>query len=118
MASTEARLTPTFFHLLLCLEEGPKHGYGMMLEIEERTAGALRPGPSSLYYALGRLADAGLIEETGIAPSPQEMHGERRRYFALTDAGRRRLREEVSVLDQVMAHARARGLIGEGRQGG
>jgi DNA-binding PadR family transcriptional regulator len=118
MAGSDARLTPTFFHLLLCLAEGPKHGYGMMLEIEERTAGALRPGPSSLYYALGRLVDAGLIEETEVAPSAEEMHGERRRYYELTGAGRRRLREEVSLLDQVMAHARARGLVGEGGESG
>ena len=39
----------------------------------------------------------------------ERLHGERRRYYELTEAGRRRLREEVSLLGQVMAHARARG---------
>ena len=49
MPPRELRITPTFFHLLLCLADDSKHGYAMMLEIEERTEGALRPGPSSLY---------------------------------------------------------------------
>jgi len=111
MPPRELRLTPTFFHLLLCLAEGPKHGYGMMLEIEERTDGALRLGPSSLYYSLSRLEEAGLIEETD-APDPAgEAHEERRRYYRLTPAGRARLREEVGALAHVVAHARARGLL-------
>lgn len=111
MPSRELRLTPTFFHLLLCLAEAPKHGYGMMLEIEERTGGALRLGPSSLYYSLSRLEEAGYIEETEVASSGEESHGEWRRYYSLTRAGHRRLREELALLQQVMAHARARGIL-------
>ena len=102
------RLTPTFFHLLLCLAERPKHGYGMMMEIEERTEGSLRLGPSSLYYSLGRLEEAGLIRETEVADAEQEVHGERRRYYALTAAGRRRLESELRALKHVLAHARER----------
>jgi PadR family transcriptional regulator, regulatory protein PadR len=108
MSARELRLTPTFFHLLLCLADGPRHGYAMMLEIEERTAGSIRPGPSSLYYSLARLEEAGLITETD-AGARDEMHGERRRYYALTAAGRLRLKEELAILGQVMKHARSRG---------
>lgn len=111
MPPRELRLTPTFFHLLLCLADDPKHGYAMMLEIEERTEGALRPGPSSLYYSLARLEEAGLIAETEVAGSRDDVHGERRRYYALTTAGRRRLKEELAILAQVMKHARARGIV-------
>ena len=78
------RLTPTFFHLLLCLTERPKHGYGMMME------------------------EAGLIRETEVADAEQEVHGERRRYYALTAAGRRRLESELRALKHVLAHARER----------
>ena len=110
MPPRELRLTPTFFHLLLCLADGPKHGYAMMLEIEERTDGTVRPGPSSLYYSLARLEDAGLIAETGQSGTPHEVHEERRRYYALTAAGRRRLQDELAILGQVVKHARARGI--------
>ena len=110
--SRELRITPTFFHLLLCLAEEPKHGYGMMQEIEQQTEGALRLGPSSLYYSLSRLEEAGLIRETEVAEASEEVHGERRRYYALTRAGRRRLESEVTVLKHVLAHARARYITG------
>jgi DNA-binding PadR family transcriptional regulator len=112
MPRRDIRLTPTFFHLLLCLAEGPKHGYAMMGEIEERTGGKLSLGPSSLYYSLGRLEDAGLIAETSVAGADDEVHGERRRYYRLSPAGRRRLREEVAVLEGIVAHARARQVLG------
>ena len=115
MPPRELRLTPTFFHLLLCLADGPKHGYAMMLEIEERTEGSVRPGPSSLYYSLSRLEDAGLIAETEPAGAHDSEHEERRRYYALTAAGRRRLREELAILAQVMKHARARGITAPAR---
>lgn len=107
----DLRLTPPFFHLLLCLAAGPKHGYGMMLEIEARTAGGIRLGPSSLYYSLARLEDAGLIEETEVADAGEQAHEERRRYYALTKAGRSRLRDEVDVLASVVDHARERGML-------
>lgn len=110
----ELRLTPAFVHLLLALSEGPRHGYALMQEIEERTAGRIRLGPGSLYYSLGRLQDARLIEET---PGPaadvrDEPHGERRRYYRLTRAGRKRLASETAVLADIVAHARAQGLLG------
>jgi DNA-binding PadR family transcriptional regulator len=108
----ELRITPTFFHLLLCLTEGPKHGYGMMQEIEEQTDGALRLGPSSLYYSLSRLEESGLIRETEVAEAEEEVHGERRRYYELTGAGRRRLQSEVAALKHVLAHARVRFITG------
>jgi DNA-binding PadR family transcriptional regulator len=104
------RMTPVFFHLLLSLWEGAKHGYALMQEVGERTDGRVRLGPGSLYYALGRLEEEELIEEsTGTAAAP---HAERRRYYRLTRAGRKRLREEAALLADIVAHARLRDLIG------
>jgi DNA-binding PadR family transcriptional regulator len=103
------RITPAFLHLLLCFSDGPKHGYAAMQEVEERTGGRIRLGPSSLYYSLGRLLDEGLLEETeheGEAP-----HEERRRYYRLTTAGRKRLREEARLLEDMVVHARAHGYL-------
>lgn len=109
----DLRMTPAFFHLLLSLSGGAKHGYAMMQEIETRTDGRVRLGPSSLYYSLGRLEDAGLIAESeGPDDAVDEPHEERRRYYSLTERGRRRLADESRVLEDIVAHARARGLLG------
>jgi DNA-binding PadR family transcriptional regulator len=65
--------------ILLLLDEEPRNGYAVMQEIEERSAGAWRPSPGSVYPVLQQLEDEGLVraEETG-----------ERRVMALTDAGR------------------------------
>jgi DNA-binding PadR family transcriptional regulator len=65
--------------ILAVLGEGPRNGYQIMSEIEERSGGAWRPSPGAVYPALSQLADEGLI--TG-----EESGG--RRTFSLTDAGR------------------------------
>jgi DNA-binding PadR family transcriptional regulator len=65
--------------ILAVLVDGPRNGYQIMSEIEERSGGAWRPSPGAVYPALSLLADEGLIagEESG-----------GRRTFSLTDAGR------------------------------
>ena len=65
--------------LLLLLEEEPRNGYGLMQEVEERSDGAWRPSPGSVYPALSQLEDEGLV-------APAE--GVQGKAFALTDAGR------------------------------
>ena len=65
--------------ILLLLEEEPRNGYQVMQEIEQRSGGAWRPSPGSVYPAFQLLADEGLIR------------GEARdggNVFELTDAGR------------------------------
>ena len=109
---TQPRMTPLFFHLLLSLTAGPRHGYAIMQEVEERTGGRIEVGPSSLYYALGRLEDAGLIVEAEGNAGANGPHEERRRYYALTSAGRQRLQEEAATLADIVTHARAQGVLG------
>lgn len=106
------RMAPLFFHLLLSLSKGVRHGYALMQEIEERTGGSLILGPSSLYYALGRLQDSGLIEEVRGTEVSEGPHEERRRYYRLTGKGLERLGEETSLLADIVSHARVQGLIG------
>jgi DNA-binding PadR family transcriptional regulator len=70
--------------ILLLLEEEPRNGYQVMQELEERSAGAWRPSPGSVYPALQLLADEGLIR------------GESREggtVYELTDAGRAHVQE-------------------------
>ena len=64
---------------LLLLAEEPRNGYQIMQEVEERSRGAWRPSPGSIYPALAQLEDEGLIRT-------EEQDG--RKLFALTDAGR------------------------------
>jgi DNA-binding PadR family transcriptional regulator len=64
---------------LLLLSEEPRNGYQIMQELEERSGGAWRPSPGSVYPALAQLEDEGLIRT-------QEHDG--RKLFAITDAGR------------------------------
>jgi DNA-binding PadR family transcriptional regulator len=74
--------------ILALLQEGPRNGYQIMSEIEERSSGAWRPSPGAVYPALQQLADEGLVEA-------EESGG--RRAFSLTDAGRRHIEENPEV---------------------
>jgi len=74
--------------ILALLREGPRNGYQIMSEIEERSGGAWRPSPGAVYPALQQLADEGLIEA-------EESGG--RRTFRLTDAGRRHVEENPQM---------------------
>lgn len=65
--------------ILALLREGPRNGYQIMSEIEERSEGAWRPSPGAVYPALSQLADEGLVEA-------EESGG--RRTFRLTGEGR------------------------------
>ena len=55
-------LTRNEFHVLLALLPASRHGYGIMQDVDALTDGALRLGPGTLYSAIKRLVNAGLIE--------------------------------------------------------
>ena len=102
------RLTPIHFHILLAVTDGPLHGYAIKQEVEQRTDGRVSLGPGSLYWAINKLADAGLLEQ---APSPTTRSaGPSRRYFTLSEAGRARLEDEVDVLADIVRLARTKQL--------
>ena len=95
-------LTPTVFHMLLALADGEKPGYGIMRAVEEETQGQMQIRTGSLYGSIRRMIEAGLIEETNERPDP-ELDDERRRYYGLTDFGRRVLTAEAARIAQAMA---------------
>jgi transcriptional regulator len=79
--------------ILRALQRGPMHGYGISRWIRERSSGALAMEDAALYQALHRLEARGWIEaEWGVSESNR-----RAKYYALTSAGRRQLRSELSV---------------------
>lgn len=103
-------LTPAVFNILLALADGEKHGYGVMLEVEGNTGGQVKMGPGTLYGSIKRMLAAEFISESDERPDP-ELDDQRRRYYALTDLGRRLLRAEAERLAHQVALARAKKLI-------
>lgn len=124
MTSHESRqlsLSPPEFQILLALADGEKHGYAIMQEVHARTEGRTRLGPGTLYGAIKRMLGGGLIEEAEERPDPK-LDDQRRRYYRLTDAGRRlAVAEAERLADLVRAAHQKRLLTGRiilGRAGG
>jgi DNA-binding PadR family transcriptional regulator len=104
-------LTPVAFEILLALADGEQHGYSIMREVAARSAGAVTLHPGTLYRALARLLESGLIEELDERPDPKN-DDERRRYYRLTDRGIAVARAEAHRLWSQVAAARSRKLLG------
>ena len=97
-------LTPVVFDILLSLVDEERHGYAVMQEV----SGRLLPG--TLYRALSRLLENGLVEASEQRPDP-ELDDERRRYYRLTELGRRVIEAEAQRLAEQVRAARAKKLI-------
>ena len=110
LTDAAAPLTPIAFDILLALLDGVAHGYAIMRAVEERSEGATSLHAGTLYRALSRLVDAGLIEELDEAPG--EGSDERRRYYRVTAEGRRAAAAEARRLEAQLGAARAHGLLG------
>jgi DNA-binding PadR family transcriptional regulator len=103
-------LTPVAFEILLALADGEQHGYSIMREVERRSTGAVVLHPGTLYRALARLLESGLIEELEQRPDPKH-DDERRRYYQLTPTGIAVARAEAERLAGQLAAARQRRLL-------
>jgi DNA-binding PadR family transcriptional regulator len=109
-------LTPAVLHILLALADGERHGYGIMREVEGRTGGEVRLGPGTLYGSIKRMLADGLIEESDERPDP-EMDDQRRRYYRITDFGRRVAGSEAERLASLVETARERKILRRPRPG-
>lgn len=103
-------LSPRVFQILISLADGPRHGYAVIQDVEERTEGEIRLTASTLYDALTRLVDRGCIEEVP-APADADSHDSRRRYYRLSELGREVARREALRLEQVLESAREKRLL-------
>jgi DNA-binding PadR family transcriptional regulator len=92
------------FHVLLALLDGPRHGYGLMQDVEELSGGGLQLGPGTLYTAIKRLRSSRLISET-------DADADRRRCYKLTRKGKTVAEEEARRLNDLVRVARKRGLL-------
>lgn len=104
-------LPPTELHILLALLDADRHGYAIKQEVAERTAGEVELGPGTLYGAIKRMLVAGTITETGRRPDPAD-DDERRRYYRITAFGREVAAAEARRMEQLVALARRKRLLG------
>ena len=100
---------------MLALADGARHGYAIKQAVEERTDGAVRLGPGTLYEAIQRLENGGLIEETASGGTePANGQEAQRRYYRLTERGWAALRKDLRALGQLVDVARANPRLGKG----
>ena len=104
-------LTPAVLHILLALSEGAKHGYAVIVDVRERTAGEVRLGTGTLYTAIKRLLARGMIVDADVPAGDEEQGEERRRYYELTELGRAVVQAEAERLERLVGIARERELL-------
>jgi DNA-binding PadR family transcriptional regulator len=97
------------FHVLLSLADSDKHGYAILKEVEEQTESEVRLSTGTLYGIIKRLLLEGLIVESRRRPAPSE-DDQRRRYYRLTEEGRRVAIAEAARMEKLLARARSKRL--------
>jgi DNA-binding PadR family transcriptional regulator len=100
--TTEMR-EPTFL-VLAALADGRKHGYALIAEAAELSDGRVQLKVGTLYAALDRLGEQGLVEGAG----DEVVGGRLRRYYRLTDVGAARLADEAARLESNARNALAK----------
>jgi len=106
-AHTLLPLTPVALQILLALADEQRHGLGIAEEIEATTGGKMALGPGTLYGAIKRLLESGLIAEPDDTPKGQS-DDPRRRYYHITPLGSRALELEARALADVLRVARTK----------
>ena len=105
-------LTPISFEVLLALMDGELHGYAILQAVESRLAGKLPLRTGTMYRALARLMDEGLIARSGTS----EDEDPRRRNYRITPLGRSTAKAEARRLADQVDAARAHRLLPESRR--
>jgi DNA-binding PadR family transcriptional regulator len=99
----ERPMAPAVFQILIALADQPLHGYGIMLDIAQRSNGRVKLSPGTLYGSIKQMLEEGWIDEV---PSRATADDERRRYYRLTREGREAARQEMARMSALLNHAR------------
>jgi DNA-binding PadR family transcriptional regulator len=110
-------LTPAVLDIMVALGEEELHGYAIMQEVRRRTAGKRRLAPGTLYRSLKQMEERGWVVESEERPDPS-LDDERRRYYRLTDLGRRVALAELERLESLVGTARSKGFTPSPRPSG
>ena len=92
------------FSILLALSLKPRHGYEIIKQISEDSAGKIKLSPGALYTSINKLHEQGLIEELNV-------QGNKRRYYRLTSKGRKTLAAELEYYQVSVELGRKRQVI-------
>ena len=103
-------LKPVEFLILMTVAAGERHGYGIMLDIAERTGGSVRLEAGGLYRSIRRLLADKLLTESMRRPA-SGLDDERRRYYALSPLGKRVVAAEALRLRALVREAEATRII-------
>jgi DNA-binding PadR family transcriptional regulator len=99
-------LTPTVLQILLSLSEEDRHGLGIAADIKEFTGGRSVLGPGTLYGTIKRMLESELVEDLASPGGADD--DPRRRYYRITDLGRRALELEAEGLASILGTAHRR----------
>ena len=110
-------LTPAVLDIVLALGDDELHGYAIMREVKRRSGGRRLLPPGTLYRSLRQMQEKELLEESEERPDP-DLDDQRRRYYRLTDLGRRVAVAEVQRLEGLVHAARSKGLVPRMRPSG
>lgn len=110
-------MTPAMLTLLVALSDGERHGYALIEQVGELTAGGVRLGPGTLYRTLQRLRVEGLIVEVGADPVAEraDRRAERRRRYAITETGKAAAAVELRHLHALVTSEEAKRLLDHAR---
>ena len=103
-------LKPSTYYVLLALGDGERHGYAIMQAVDEMTGGRETILPGTLYAALARMVDGGLIEERE-GPAEDASGGPKRRYYKSTKQGLAAARAESERLRALLDVARKQKIL-------
>jgi DNA-binding PadR family transcriptional regulator len=103
-------LTPAVLDIMVALGDEEMHGYAIMSEVRRRTDGKRRLAPGTLYRSLRQMEERGWVVEAQERPDPS-LDDERRRYYRLTELGRRVALAELERLECLVSTARSKGFV-------
>ncbi len=105
MARQFNQLPQVAFSILLALSLRERHGYEIIKQVSEDSAGKIKLSPGALYTSIKQLHEQGLIEEL------KNSDDVRRRYYRLTSKGRKSLGAELQYYENSLELARKRQVL-------
>jgi DNA-binding PadR family transcriptional regulator len=102
MTQRQRPLSQISFSILMALSLKPRHGYEIMQQVSEDSAGRIKIGPAALYTNIKQLCAEGRIEESS---TPDDT---RRRHYKLSASGWNALNAELEYYDSMLKVARSR----------
>jgi DNA-binding PadR family transcriptional regulator len=104
-SEVNAPLSPAVFYMLLSLGVKDRHGYDIMKCVNQDSKGKVKLGPGTLYGSIKKMLEEKLIIELEERPD-SNLDDERRRYYRLTNLGRKMLSMELKRFEEALEIAK------------